>query len=331
MVTSHELRPDRRLNAAELIGTRNRLTLSSELVRAVAALLGYADLPAYEGESETSTGDLFDPADVIELMLRSTLRTLKVVSRPEEDEDSRIAERLLKRITTGDYTTRARVHNALPPEKVALLKMGPARLWGYAVRQRLPRDAERAVPSSMRKEVTGPHTDPQEAWLGMHVTDASALEQLRTVVSDVPIDEDQHQRLRLGMSLTDRFDQVFSSARGHWSIGPDTRYLVPARYGWCPYVFKIPDGGWRRDSFAGNSDRYIATEGYYIDIANNRLIELGKPDPDNAWKPKLSVAPEPPSERDIEVASILADSLIALGPSQRNPVIRLRQPGRKLL
>lgn len=331
MATSHDLRPSRPLNAAELVGTRNRISLPSDVVRSVATLLGYAELPAYSDDNETPTGDLFDPTDVIELMVRSSLRELRVVNRPEEDEEAKTASRLLKRIAAGDYTTRAEVHNSLPPEKVALLKMGPTRLWGYAVRQRLPRDAERAVPSSIRREVTGPYTDPQEAWLGTHVTEASSVESLRTIVDDVPVDEDRHQRLRLGMGLADRFDQVWSSARGHWSIGPDTRYIVPSRYGWCPFVFRVADDGWHRDSFEGSSDRFIATHGYYIDTRNQRLIHLGKPDPHNAWRPQLSVAPEPPTDRDLEVATILTDSLIALGPSQRNPVIRLRQPGRSLI
>src|SRR5699024_956297 len=66
------------------------------------------------------------------------------------------------------------------------------------------------------------------------------------------------------------------------------------------------------------------------DYENNRLIELGEPDPNNAWRPRLRVADQPPTERDMEGAGVLNGSVIALGAQQRNPVIRLRQRGRRL-
>ena len=79
------------------------------------------------------------------------------------------------------------------------------------MRQRLPRRAEEAIPSSFHKDATA-FTDAEEAWLS-HVIDASNVEELRTIVDDVPVDHDRYQRLRLGMALSDNFDQVWSSAR----------------------------------------------------------------------------------------------------------------------
>ena len=69
--------------------------------------------------------------------------------------------------------TREQVHNKLPSETVVLFKMGPPRLWGYAVRQRAPRRAAEIIPSSFHRDLTGPYTDAEEAWLGANVVDAS--------------------------------------------------------------------------------------------------------------------------------------------------------------
>lgn len=321
---------NRDLNAAELIGTHNRLTISSDIIREIATELGYADQPAFDGDGPASLAHLFDVSDVLELLVRAKLSEVRVVNTPAQAAEAQKANEILNRIIAGDYLTRAEVHEKLPSETVILFKMGPPRLWGYAVRQRLPRRAEEAIPSSFHKDVTGPFTDAKEAWLGANVIDASNVEELRTVVDDVPVDQDRYQRLRLGMSLSDNFDQVWSSARGHWRLSPEARYIVPSRYGWCPYVFRVAEGGWRRDEFEGSNDRFMATRGYYIDYNHNRLIELGAPDPNNAWRPRWKISAEPPTECDLEVAGAVADSVLALGSSQRNPVIRLRQRGRRL-
>lgn len=321
---------NRDLNAAELIGTHNRLTISSDIIRDIATELGYANQPAFDGEEPASLAHLFDVSDVLELLVRAKLSEVRVVNTPAQAAEARKANEILNRIIAGDYLTRAKVHDKLPPETVILFKMGPPRLWGYAVRQRMPRRAEEAIPSSFHKDATDPFTDAEEAWLGANVIDASNVEELRTIVDDVPVDHDRYQRLRLGMALSDNFDQVWSSARGHWRLSPETRYIVPSRYGWCPYVFRVADGGWRRDEFERSNDRFMATRGYYIDYKNNRLIEMGEPDPDNAWRPRLKISAEVPTERDLEVAEVIADSVIALGSAQRNPVIRLRQRGRRL-
>lgn len=320
----------RELNAAELIGTHNRLTISPDLLREIATELGYADRPAFDGDSPAATTGYFDIADILELLARAKLSEFRMVNSSAQTQEARIANEVLKKIFSGNYMTRKEVHDKLPSETVVLFKMGPPRLWGYAVRQRVPKRAAEVIPSSFHKDVTGPYTDAEEAWLGANVVDASNVEELTTIVDDVPVNEDRYQRLRLGMALSDSYDQVWSSARGHWRLSPETRYIIPARYGWCPYVFRVADDGWGRDEFDNGVDRYMATHGFYIDYANNRLIELGKPDPDNAWRPHLQVSKQPPTERDLEIASTVANSVIALGAQQRNPVIRLRQRGRRL-
>ncbi|WP_282939458.1 hypothetical protein [Corynebacterium auriscanis] len=48
--------------------------------------------------------------------------------------------------------------------------------------------------------------DGNEAWLGAKVVDASNVEDMRTIVYDVPVEEDRYQRLRLGMALSNSFD-----------------------------------------------------------------------------------------------------------------------------
>ena len=320
----------RELSAAELIGTHNRLTFSPDLLREIATEIGYADQPAFNGEELASMSEFFDITDIIELLVRSKLADFRVLNTAQQVQEAQVAGGVLRKIFSGNYLTRRQVHDKLPSETVVLFKMGPPRLWGYAVRQRAPRRAAESIPSSFHRDLTGPYTDAEEAWLGANVVDASNVEDLTTIVDDVPVAEDRYQRLRLGMSLADSYDQVWSSARGHWRLSPQTRYIIPSRYGWCPYVFRIADGGWRRDEFEGGGDRFMATRGYYVDHENNRLIELGEPDPENAWRPKLRVAEEPPSERDLEIAGALAGSVIALGAQQRNPVIRLRQRGRRL-
>ncbi|AZA12365.1 hypothetical protein [Corynebacterium gerontici] len=312
-----------KLNAAQLQGARNRITVSPDLIRRIATLLGYADLPA-----TSSVAQLFDVTDALELLLIAQLGEMEISPTEAARSEARQAKEILDRIVSGQVKTRPEIHADLPSETVVLLRMGHPRLWGYAVRQRLPEDANLAVPKSFHRDTTGDYTDPLEAWMGVHITDAVNLSELETHSDEVPIDEDRYQRLRLGMSLADDYRQVWSSARGHWSISPDTTYLVPSRYGWCPYVYRVTD--WRRDSFEGHRDRFMATRGYYIDLKNNRRIDLGAPDPKDAWLPTAELSQTPLTSRDIEVANAITNNVIALGPSQKNPVIRLRQKGRHL-
>ena len=167
------------------------------------------------------------------------------------------------------------------------------------------------------RDITGPYTTPEEAWLGMYVADATRLGELNSQVEGVELGEDRQQRLRLGMSLADTYRRVWSSARGHWRVSPQTRYIVPSRFGYCPFVFRVAEGGWRRDSFEGSHDRFMATEGYWIDVERERLIHLGAPDPSDACLPTARVADEVPTEEDLAVARTLTGRIIALGAGQK--------------
>lgn len=321
---------DRKLNAAELHATRNRISVSPDLLRRLGAALGYDAIEAFDDNSAQKLANVFDLGDIIDLILLGQLPDLEVAPLMEQQMEADLAKQVLRRIGAGDYLTRQQVHDLLPRETVTLFRMGHPRLWAFAARQRLPQDAYRAVPESFHKDITGPYTDAEEAWLGMYVADASRVGELETRIEGAGLEEDRQQRLRLGMSLADTYRQVWSSARGHWRVSPNTTYIVPSRLGYCPYVFRVAEGGWRCDSFDGGQDRYMATEGYWIDVERERLIHLGAPDLEDSWLPKVSVAAEPPSEVDMQVARTLSGKLIALGAAQKNITIRLRQKNRTL-
>ena len=321
---------ERNLNAAELHATRNRVSVAPDVRRRLAGVLGYADIEAFGPDAQTELSKVFDVGDIIDLMMLSQLPGLEVAPGVEQQVEGEVAAQLLRRIGAGDYLTRQQAHDRLPRATVMLYRMGHPRLWAFATRQRLPRDAEKVIPESFHRDVTGPYTTPEEAWLGMYVADATHLSELDTRVEGAGLDDDRQQRLRLGMSLADTYRQVWSSARGHWRVSPNTTYIVPSRLGYCPFVFRVAEGGWRCDSFDGGQDRYMATEGYWIDAEHERLIHLGAPDPDDCWLPTASVAAERPSETDLQVARALSGKLIALGAAQKNITIRLRQKNRTL-
>ncbi|OFT64037.1 hypothetical protein HMPREF3147_12190 [Corynebacterium sp. HMSC05D03] len=321
---------DRPLNAAELYATHNRVSVSPDLVRRLGTALGYEAIEAFGENTTKRLATVFDLGDIIDLLLLGQLPDLEVAPAMEQQVEADVARKLVRRISAGDYLTRQQVHDLLPRETVTLFRMGHPRLWAFAVRQRLPRNAEKAIPESFHRDITGPYTTPEEAWLGMYVADATHLGELDARVEGAGLDEDRQQRLRLGMSLADTYRQVWSSARGHWRVSPNTTYIVPSRLGYCPFVFRVAEGGWRCDSFDGGQDRYMATEGYWIDVERERLIHLGAPDPEDSWLPTVSVAAEPPSETDLQVARALSGKLIALGAAQKNITIRLRQKNRTL-
>ena len=292
--------------------------------------MGYEAIEAFGENTTKRLATVFDLGDIIDLLLLGQLPDLEVAPAMEQQVEADVARKLVRRISAGDYLTRQQVHDLLPRETVTLFRMGHPRLWAFAVRQRLPRNAEKAIPESFHRDITGPYTTPEEAWLGMYVADATHLGELDARVEGAGLDEDRQQRLRLGMSLADTYRQVWSSARGHWRVSPNTTYIVPSRLGYCPFVFRVAEGGWRCDSFDGGQDRYMATEGYWIDAERERLIHLGAPDPNDSWLPTVSVAAEPPSETDLQVARALSGKLIALGAAQKNITIRLRQKNRTL-
>src|SRR5699024_12282526 len=68
----------RELNAAELIGTHNRLTFSPDLLREIATEIGYDEHPAFDGDALVSTANFFDITDVIELLVRAKLADFRL-------------------------------------------------------------------------------------------------------------------------------------------------------------------------------------------------------------------------------------------------------------
>ncbi|MCF4007215.1 hypothetical protein L1O03_08515 [Corynebacterium uropygiale] len=331
---AHDYHPpvnDVPLTAAQLQGARNRVTLSSDLMRRAATLAGYDRYPAFEDGHATSLTDVMDVGDVLELMLTAQLGQLEINPPGNRKQEGKLAAEVLRRIAQGDIVTRRQIHDELPPETVVLFRMGAPRLWSYSIDQRLPKDAHLAMSDKERGDPSEPITGPTTAWLGERVVDAVDLSSLPTQVPGIPWEsDDSYRRLRLGMSLADDYLQVWSSARGHWSVSADTRYIVPSRFGYCPFVFKIPPGAWRRESFEHGRDRYIAERGYFIDLENEWLVELGEPDPNNQWLPTTRFADEAPTERDLQVARAVSEKIIAVGAGQKNPIIRLRQKGRRL-
>ena len=173
---------DRNLNAAELHATRNRVSVSPDLIRRLGGALGYHAIEAFGPEAQTELSKVFDLGDIIDLMLLSQLPEMEVAPGVEQQVEGDVAKQLLRRISAGDYLTRQQVHDRLPRATVMLYRMGHPRLWAFAARQRLPQDAERAVPDSFHRDITGPYTTPEEAWLGMYVADATRLGELNTQV-----------------------------------------------------------------------------------------------------------------------------------------------------
>lgn len=184
---------------------RNRVSVSPDLIRRLGGALGYDAIEAFGPEAQTELSKVFDLGDIIDLILLSQLPDLEVAPGVEQQIEGDVAKQLLRHISAGDYLTRQQVHDRLPRATVMLYRMGHPRLWAFAARQRLPQDAERAVPDSFHRDITGPYTTPEEAWLGMYVADATRLGELNTQVEDAGLEEDRQQRLRLGMSLADTY------------------------------------------------------------------------------------------------------------------------------
>ena len=65
---------ERNLNAAELHATRNRVSVSPDLIRRLGGALGYNAIEAFGSEAQTDLSKVFDLGDIIDLMLLSQLR-----------------------------------------------------------------------------------------------------------------------------------------------------------------------------------------------------------------------------------------------------------------
>ena len=96
----------RELNAAELIGTHNRLTFSPDLLREIATEIGYDEHPAFDGDALVSTANFFDITDVIELLVRAKLADFRLLNTAAQAQEAQVASGVLKKIFAGDYMTR---------------------------------------------------------------------------------------------------------------------------------------------------------------------------------------------------------------------------------
>ena len=75
---------DRNLNAAELHSTRNRVSVSPDLIRRLGGALGYAGIEAFGPEAQAELSKVFDLGDIIDLMLLSQLPEMEVAPGVEQ-------------------------------------------------------------------------------------------------------------------------------------------------------------------------------------------------------------------------------------------------------
>ncbi|MFT3662703.1 MAG: hypothetical protein QM809_15380 [Gordonia sp. (in: high G+C Gram-positive bacteria)] len=148
-------------------------------------------------------------------------------------------------------------------------------------------------------------------------------------VGGVPVGADYYLRTRYGMSLADSAPEVWSSARGYWHMAMDTEYLVPTRFGYAPYVFKV-DGWATCPSEPGRSPRVWATGGSLIDVTSGKLRRMEETvGADAGWLPSVADDGPAASSEDLDVARLITGRVIGLGKGA-NPVKRLRSRTRRL-
>ena len=94
---------DRNLNASELHATRNRVSVSPDLIRRLGGALGYHAIEAFGSEAQTELSKVFDLGDIIDLMLLSQLPEMEVAPGMEQQVEGDVAKQLLRRISAGDY------------------------------------------------------------------------------------------------------------------------------------------------------------------------------------------------------------------------------------
>ncbi|MDV2420148.1 hypothetical protein RAE03_10275 [Corynebacterium tuberculostearicum] len=105
---------DRNLSAAELHATRNRVSVSPDLIRRLGGALGYDAIEAFGTDAQSELSKVFDLGDIIDLILLSQLPDMEVAPGMEQQVEGDIAKQLLRRISTGDYLTRQEVHDRGP-------------------------------------------------------------------------------------------------------------------------------------------------------------------------------------------------------------------------
>lgn len=208
--------------------------------------------------------------------------------------EKRVAESLMTAVAEGDVWSAASLETQLPRAYVTALRMGPVRAVS---------DADVAMRDLESVE-----------WDGFGLTyPASGLD-----------GEDGYVRTRIGMSLADSPGEVWSSARGYWRMSADTEYLVPTRFGFAPYVFKI-------DEWAEFGTRMWAPGGQLVDLRSGKLLRMIEATGDDpAWFPTVADDGEPATADDLAVARLISGRIIGLGKRGPNPVQRLRSRTRRL-
>ncbi|NLS11122.1 hypothetical protein HGQ17_14170 [Nesterenkonia sp. MY13] len=216
-----------------------------------------------------------DAADVLEL------HTTALLDPQTEDEERELAQatEVISRYWEGDGVELSDLQKDVGHHDVAILRMGPV------VTEAVHYGEEAEDPELPRTKF--------------------------------PLDQPRggYSRRWMGMAVGDSPEEVWQAARGYWRLKPNLNYLVPSRFGYAPYVFRV--GEW----ISFSSTKFYAGSGWLIDLDNrqrHRLLE-----PQQGTHLSALGDPEAAEPADLEVAAAMADQLLRLGPRGTNPVIRL--------
>ncbi len=239
----------------------------------------------YRRVEETAQRWGIDPADVVELQLAAGLPpgergagSPSTEGRCSEGE-AVVATRLCSRFEAGEALELTPLAARLATHKVGLLRMGPIVSEGV---NRLKQPDAQDVPRE-DLPLEHPASGYPRRWIGM-------------AVDDSPL-------------------EVWQAARGYWRAKKDLRYLVPTRFGYAPYVFKVER--WAQY----NATKLYAAGGWLVYPEAGSRRRLLEPE-EGSHLPTLG-EPELADDADLEVAGALAGRLLRLGNRGTNPVIRL--------
>lgn len=259
-------------------------------VRAFARLERLARAREDDGARDSM---LMDPLDVMELALTAGLPASSAEAGAAEyahRESVRSAE-LLARLPLPARMGRAAVESRLPEANVVVYRMGPPRALGPGL-------------------------------------DDSGDDVVSILDDSRPAEDGGYRRRRLGMSVADSAGTVWESARGYWSARPDAEYVVPTRWGYAPYVFRVADWRTRPNGRIWADRGWLITSHAAIPMAEV-AHRSGNPPSLDLYEPDVLRA-EPRTENDVAVYSALAGEILGLGARGANSVLRLRQRGRVL-